>query len=173
MSMRVRLAGHLALLVFAVGLVSAVLTAAVRQDAAASAPGADMPDGPGKDVVVRVCGVCHQPDRTASLRLTRDGWDELIGEMVKRGAKLTDAEHAQVLDYLSTNFLGEAPHPINLNTAPAIDLEAVIGLGRAEAGTFIAWREKNGPCKTIDDLKNIPGVSFEKLDSARDRAGCF
>ena len=170
--MRVRLAGHLALLVFVVGLVSAVLTAAVRQDAAA-APGADMPAGPGKDVTLRVCGVCHQPDRTASLRLTRDGWDELIGEMVKRGAKLTDAERAQVLDYLSTNFLGEAPHPINLNTAPAIDLEAVIGLGRTEAGTFIAWREKNGPCKTINDLKNIAGVSFAKLDAARDRAGCF
>lgn len=170
--MRVRLAGHLALLVFVVGLVSAVLTAAVRQDAAA-APGADMPDGPGKDVTLRVCGVCHQSDRTASLRLTRDGWDELIGEMVKRGAKLTDAERAQVLDYLSTNFLGEAPHPINLNTAPAIDLEAVIGLGRTEAGTFIAWREKNGPCKTINDLKNIAGVSFAKLDAARDRAGCF
>ena len=126
-----------------------------------------------KDVTLRVCGVCHQPDRTASLRLTRDGWDELIGEMVKRGAKLTDAERAQVLDYLSTNFLGEAPHPINLNTAPAIDLEAVIGLGRTEAGTFIAWREKNGPCKTINDLKNIAGVSFAKLDAARDRAGCF
>jgi competence ComEA-like helix-hairpin-helix protein len=171
--MRVRVAGYLTVLVFVVGLVSAGVTAAGRQDASASGAGSAMPDGPGKDVVVRVCGVCHQPDRTASLRLTRDGWDELIGEMVKRGAKLTDAEHAQVLDYLSTNFLGEAPHPINLNTAPAIDLEAVIGLGRAEARAFIAWRETSGPCKTIDDLKHVPGVSFAKLDAARDRAGCF
>jgi competence protein ComEA len=173
MSLRARFAGHLPLFVFVVVFVSAVLTAAGRQDAAAPAAGSDMPDGPGKDVVVRACGVCHQPDRTASLRLTRDGWDELIGEMVKRGAKLTDAEHAQVLDYLSTNFLGEAPHPINLNTAPAIDLEAVVGLGRTEARALIAWREKSGPCKTIDDLKNVPGVSYAKLDAARDRTGCF
>jgi competence protein ComEA len=171
--MRAHIIRHTTLLAFLVGIGSVVMAGAARQDAAAPSPGAGMPDGPGKDVTVRICGVCHQPNRTASLRLTREGWDELIGEMIKRGAKATDAEREQVLDYLSANFLGEAPHPINLNTAPAIDLEAVVGLRRSEARALVDWREKNGPCKTIDDLKNIAGVSFERLEAARDRAGCF
>ncbi len=157
-------------------MVSVGAAVAARQDAAVQSvqpSGEGLPDGPGKDVTVRICGVCHQANRTASLRLTRDGWSELIGEMVKRGAKGNDEEHQEVLDYLTAHFLGEAPHPINLNTAPAIDLEAVIGLLRKEARALVAWRTANGPCKTISDWKDIPGVDYKKLDAARDRAGCF
>jgi competence protein ComEA len=171
--MRMRLAASLATFTLIGSMLSAGMTAAAVQDSAAPDPGAGMPDGPGKDVTVRICGVCHEARRTASLRLTREGWDELIGEMVKRGAKATDQERETVLDYLTANFLGEAPHPINLNTAPAIDLEAVVGLLRSEARALVAWREAHGACKTIDDLKQVPGVDFAKLDAARDRAGCF
>jgi hypothetical protein len=35
---------------------------------------AQLPDGPGKDAVVKVCGFCHDPITAASVRLTRDGW---------------------------------------------------------------------------------------------------
>jgi DNA uptake protein ComE-like DNA-binding protein len=73
---------------------------------------------------------------------------------------------------LSTNFLGEAARAINLNTAPSIDLESVVGLLRSESKALIAWREKT-KCKTIDDLKNVPGLDFKKIEAARDRIGCF
>ena len=73
-----------------------------------------------------------------------------------------------MLDYLATNFLGEASRPLNVNTAPQIDLESVAGLLRKEAGAVIEYREKNGPFKTLDDMKKVPGLDFKKIDSRRD-----
>lgn len=67
----------------------------------------------------KVCGVCHEARRAASVRLTREGWDTVIQQMVTRGAKGTPEELAQVLDYLATNFLGEAARPGPLSPSPA------------------------------------------------------
>ena len=155
-------------------LVAAGVRASARQDAAPPpATGEGLPDGPGKDLVVRMCGLCHQPVRAASVRLTREGWQTVIEDMVKRGAKGTDEEKEKVLEYLVTNFLGEAPRPINVNSAPQIDLESVIGLLRSEARALIAFREKNGPCKAVDELKKVPGLDFKKIEAAKDRIVCF
>ena len=107
------------------------------------------------------------------MRLTREGWQDVIAKMVSLGAKGSDAELVAVLDYLSTNFKGDAPKPVNLNTAPAIDLESVAGLLRKEAAALIAYRTKHGPCKTLEDLKKIPGVDFRKINRRRDRLVCF
>ena len=141
---------------------------------AARAGGQDsFPDGPGKDMTVRVCGACHSPERSAAVRLTRGGWQDVIGKMVSLGAKGSDVELAAVLDYLSANFKGDAPKPVNMNTAPAIDLESVAGLLRKEAAALIAYRTKYGPCKTLQDLKKIPGVDFRKIERRRDRLVCI
>jgi competence protein ComEA len=141
---------------------------------ASPATGQDpFPEGAGKDVTVRICGTCHPSARGASVRLTREGWQDVIAKMVSLGAKGTDDELAAVLDYLSTNFKGDAPKPVNLNTAPAIDLESVAGLLRKEAAALIAYRTKHGPCKALEDLKKIPGVDFRKINRRRDRLVCF
>lgn len=130
--------------------------------------GEGLPDGPGKDVTVRMCGVCHEPRRAASVRLTVDGWAAVIDGMMKRGAKGSDEDVAAVLAYLSTHFLGEASQPVNVNTAPQIDLELVAGLLRSEAAAVIQYREKNGPFTSLDDMKKVPGLDFEKIESKRD-----
>jgi len=141
---------------------------------AARAVGQDsFPDGPGKDITVRVCGACHSASRSAAVRLTRGGWQDVIAKMVSLGAKGSDADLAAVLDYLSANFKGDAPKPVNMNTAPAIDLESVAGLLRKEAAALIAYRAKHGPCKTLEDLKKIPGVDFRKIERRRDRLVCI
>ncbi len=132
-----------------------------------------LPDGPGKDVTIRVCSQCHEPQRAASVRLTRDGWEAVLAKMVGLGMRATDDELTQILEYLSENFKGEAPKPINLNSATSIELESVAALLRKEAAAWIAYRNKNGPCKTLDDLKRVPGVPFKKIDERRDRLVCF
>ena len=150
------------------------LVVAVLLAGAARAAGQDsFPDGPGKDVTVRVCGACHSPERSAAVRLTRGGWQAVIGKMVSLGAKGSDTDLAAVLDYLSANFKGEAPKPVNMNTARAVDLESVAGLLRREAAALIAYRTKHGPCKTLQDLKKIPGVDFRKIERRRDRLVCI
>lgn len=131
------------------------------------------PEGPGKDVTVRMCGTCHPPERSAAVRLTRDGWRDVIAKMVSLGAQGSDAERVAVLDYLSANFKGDAPKPVNLNTAPAIDLESVAGLLRKESRALIAYRTKHGPCKALEDLKQVPGVDFRKISRRRDRLVCI
>jgi len=135
---------------------------------------AALPDAPARETVIRVCGQCHEPQRAASLRLTRQGWEDVVQKMKGLGvsALATDAEVAQITDYLSENFKGEAPKPINLNSASAIDLEAVAGLLRKEAAAWIAYRSKT-PCKSLDDLKQVQGLPFEKIDKRRDRLVCF
>jgi competence protein ComEA len=130
--------------------------------------GEGLPDGPGKDVTVQACAPCHEARRAASVRLTRDGWAAVIDSMQKRGAKISAEEFPIILDYLTTHFLGEALQPLNLNTAAQIDLEAAGGLLRREAAAVIRYREQNGRFKTLDDLKQVPGLDFKKIDSRRD-----
>jgi competence protein ComEA len=112
--------------------------------------------------------LCHEARRAASVRLTREGWAGVIDSMMKRGARVGEGDFDVILDYLSTHFLGEAAQPINVNTAPQIDLESVAGLLRREAAALIEYREKNGPFKTLDDVKKVPGLDFKKIDSRRD-----
>jgi len=138
-----------------------------------AAMAATMPPGEARDVTVRVCAPCHEPQRAASLRLTREGWEGVVAKMVGLGARASQEELAQITAYLSTNFKGEAPKPINLNSATAVELESVAGLLRKESAALIAWRSKNGPCKSLDDLKNVPGVPFAKIDERRDRLVCI
>ena len=51
-----------------------------------------LPEGKGKDETIRVCGTCHPPERGASVRLTREGWQDVIAKMVTLGAKGTDQD---------------------------------------------------------------------------------
>ena len=132
-----------------------------------------MPEGPNRELTVRVCAACHEPQRAASVRLTREGWQEVVAKMVGLGAKGTDEEIAKVTDYLAEHFKGEAARPINMNTASAVDLEAVAGLLRKEAALWIKYRNDERPCKSIDDLKKVPGCPFNKVDTKRDRLVCF
>jgi competence protein ComEA len=154
----------------AVGLIvaAAVAVAAGQENQASRPSGEGMPDGPGKDVTVRACGTCHEGRRAASVRLTREGWAAVIEDMQTRGAKVSAEEFPVVLDYLATHFLGEALQPLNLNTAAQIDLEAAGGLLRSEAAAVIRYREQRGRFKTLDDLKNVPGLDFKKIESRRD-----
>jgi competence protein ComEA len=128
-----------------------------------------LPDGTGKEQMVKVCGVCHEPQRAASIRLTREGWEQTIGDMVARGARGSDEDFQAILEYLSTYFLGEASKPLNVNTATALDLESVLLLLRKEAAAVIAHREKNGLFKNVDELKKVPGIDAKKVDAQKDR----
>ena len=132
-----------------------------------------LPDGPGKAELQKVCGICHQAERSAAVRLTREGWEGVIGDMIARGARGTDEEFAAILDYLSKNFLGEAARPLNINKATNIELESVAGLTRKEAAALIAWREKAGVCKSLEDLKKAPGVDYKKIETRKDFLVCF
>ena len=148
------------------GMGAAAVWMGLASPAAAQTP---LPDGAGKEQMMKICGQCHEPQRAASIRLTREGWEATIGDMIARGARGTDQDFQAILDYLSTNFLGEASRPLNINTATPVELESVLLLLRKEAAAVIAYREKNGFFKTVDDLKKVPGIDAKKIDAQKDR----
>jgi len=133
---------------------------------------AQLPDGPGRVETMKVCGSCHPAERGASVRLTRDGWEDVITKMVALGARGSDAELAAVLEYLSTHFKGDAAVPLNLNRATSVELESVAGFLRKESAAWIAWRGKH-PCTSPDDLRAVPGLDFKKIDTRREHLVCF
>ncbi len=59
---------------------------------------------------------------------------------------------------------------INLNTADAAGLEQLPGIGPAIAARIIAWREQNGPFRSVDELTAVSGIGQKTLDGLRDRA---
>jgi mono/diheme cytochrome c family protein len=74
----------------------------------------ELPEAPGKALIQTACGQCHGLDVVVSQRRSRDGWTEVVSQMVGNGAELSDADYNLVIEYLATN-LG----PASQNAAPA------------------------------------------------------
>lgn len=85
-------------------LAPAIMASTIWSTVAFAAPNDALPEAPGKAVVVRACTSCHQAPMVVAKRRTADQWDEVIGKMIDRGARMTEAEQDQVYDYLVRYF---------------------------------------------------------------------
>jgi competence protein ComEA len=130
---------------------------------------AQLPDGPGKAETEKLCSQCHELARSISLRQDRTGWEATVDKMVTLGAKTTDKETGAVIDYLAAHFAAEEAPRINVNKARAIELESGLTLRRSQAAAIVEYRSKNGPFKSIEDLKKVPGIDAAKIEAAKDR----
>jgi competence protein ComEA len=128
-----------------------------------------LPDGPGKEQTLQLCGVCHEAAKATSVKLTREGWIETIDRMKAFGADGTEQEFAVVLEYLATHFEGEVVRPLDMNTAEAIDLESVLSLLRRESAAVLQYRAKRGPFSSLEDLKDLDTTLFKKIEAKKDR----
>jgi mono/diheme cytochrome c family protein len=81
--------------------------------ALAQAP-APLPDAPNRETVQRICSGCHPAQIVLGRGMTREQWGGIVSNMISRGAKGSDEEFAQIVDYLATNL-----PPITPGTAPA------------------------------------------------------
>jgi virginiamycin B lyase len=75
----------------------------------AQQPGHDFPDGPGKDIVVAVCGNCHDINR-ARAGYTADGWNTLQHMMQNFATPISADDWPTVTAYLIKAF-PERPRP--------------------------------------------------------------
>jgi hypothetical protein len=64
----------------------------------------ELPDGPGKKEVVKLCDGCHDLTFTISTRETEEGWTRIVNDMRSKGADGTDAEFAKVIEYLTAHM---------------------------------------------------------------------
>lgn len=63
-----------------------------------------LPDGPGRDVTVKVCTTCHGLENVVRVRMTKQRWGTVVDDMVSRGATASDDEIEQIINYLAANF---------------------------------------------------------------------
>jgi len=127
----------------------------------------ELPAGPGKSTLIRVCSKCHSPDNVIANGQDRAGWENTITKMAGFGAEGTDEEFTAILDYLEKNF--PPVTTVHVNQATAAQLESGLGLSTTEAEAVIEYRKKNGDFKSLDDLKKVPDVDAKKLDAKKDR----
>ncbi len=75
---------------------------------AKAAPGKDkyplLPAGEGRATVIKVCGQCHTPERPATQRHDKAGWNAIIDTMMQNGAVASDEDFDTVVAYLVKNF---------------------------------------------------------------------
>src|SRR5579885_1905908 len=83
---------------------AALSLTANAQTARNSAGSPQLPNAPGKETVQKVCGNCHSANLVLGRGMTREEWSEVVASMISRGAKATQDEFAQVIDYLAKNF---------------------------------------------------------------------
>jgi competence protein ComEA len=134
------------------------------------AQAADLPDGPGKDLIQRACIGCHKADELSAYRFTKDEYHGIVQRMAERGAQATPAELSVIADYLFEHFPKvEDRTKINVNKATAQEIAAGLSLTEAEAEAVVKYRERHGDYHAWGDLLTIYGVDGRKIEAAKDK----
>jgi competence protein ComEA len=134
------------------------------------APAADLPDGRGKDLILRACVGCHKAEEIAVYRFSKDEYHAIVYRMGERGAQATRPELDIIADYLFENFPKiEDPAKINVNKATAQQIAAGLALTNDEAEAVVKYRERHGDFRAWGDLLIIYGVDGKKIAAAKDK----
>jgi competence ComEA-like helix-hairpin-helix protein len=121
------------------------------------APGSDLPDGKGKDVVETACSDCHSLERIKAERRDEEGWNSLIHEMLENGAAINANDMPVIVAYLAKNFGPDKK--VNVNTAAANEIAGVLKLESAGVAAVIRYRAEHGKFKNLDELKKASGAA--------------
>ena len=81
---------------------------------------------------------------------------------IKRTLPKMDRQAAQVLQFRIPKATGK----VNINTADVESLMSLKGIGAVKANAVIAYRQQNGPFKSIEEIMNVKGIkkaTFEKI----------
>ncbi len=83
-------------------------------------------------------------------------------DAINRAAFLRDGE--KVVVPVKGNPSIDAPasrKKININTAVENDLQALPHIGEVRSRDIVNYRNRHGPFKTVEELKNVPGIGEE------------
>jgi competence protein ComEA len=130
------------------------------------------PEGQGKDTFLRICSVCHGPQIVLGRGNTVDGWTQVVLNMVQRGAQGSEEEFGEIVQYLAKNFPPKAEGSVltvNVNKALAEEIKTALDIALKDAQAIVAYREHNGPFKTVEQVEKVPGVDAAKIESKKDR----
>ncbi|MCX6338696.1 MAG: helix-hairpin-helix domain-containing protein [Candidatus Aureabacteria bacterium] len=70
----------------------------------------------------------------------------------------------------SSKAAGARQGKININTASVTELDdALSGIAAKKAGTIVQFRKTHGPFRSIEDIKNVPGIGEKLFERNKDR----
>ncbi len=106
----------------------------------------------------RVCGRCHALQIVFDTPMSYDAWLATLQKMVDQGARGSDAEYDDILDFLHRTMT-----TIDINAADADELQTVLNLPAPTAEAILARRSRR---KFMDlaDLKTVPGVDATSIE---------
>jgi competence ComEA-like helix-hairpin-helix protein len=149
--------------IFCLLFAAAALAGAIASDDEAR----DLPDGPGKETVAKVCIDCHTAGTFRKMRFNEAEWEDKVGDMVDRGAKADEKQQAEIVAYLVRNFGPGAK--VNMNTAPLSELMVVLGFTADESKALVAYRTGHGAFKDWSEVARVSGVDAKKVESQKDK----
>ena len=107
--------------------------------------------------------------------------DDACTDAVNLARKVEDGEHVHLPSYeeaeqgfaapaqaAAQDTAGTVSGKVNINTASEAELEELPGIGPSTAQKIIADRDANGPYRSLEDLKRVPGIGDKKYASLED-----
>lgn len=117
------------------------------------------PEAEGRSMVIELCGGCHDASATVEKRKTRTDWGKSVEDMRAKGATPTDDEAKVIAAYMTRHF-----GIVNVNTAAADEIQAVLGVSPKEAQAIVEHRGSHGAFSTLEDLKKVAGADAARLE---------
>jgi competence protein ComEA len=154
---------HLVPLVAALCLVSAIAGRAQTSQTPVPSPVAipqDFPEGPNRDVVVRLCRDCHPVTQVTRRRESRFHWSGLVEQMMGEGANITNEDFELVVTYLSV-ALGKK---VKINEASAKVIAETFDISDEEAAAIVKYRTEKGAFKDWKAIASVPGIDAKRIE---------
>ena len=126
----------------------------------------NLPPGDGKTLTAERCSSCHSLERTVQLRKAKNGWEDIVFDMVGRGAPIFIDEANQIIEYLTAVLGPDAPPFIDVNRASKEDMVKVPGITAELADKLVAYRQDHGALASRDQIREILGLdqkAYEKI----------
>ena len=154
-------------LVFAVSMASAFGQAPAKPQQPATSPAAAVDPVKAEEEFIRVaeatieqaCRTCHPIENVLRLRRTSREWSDMIMAMAGRGATATDEQFDMIHQYL-TRYYGR----VQINTAPADELSAVLGLTAKDAAAVVEHRKAHGRFADVAAVLKVQGIDKSKIE---------
>ena len=101
-----------------------------------------------------------------SVNLAQKLSDEAVIYVAKEGEDVPALGSSE--SSATSSASAEKTGKVHLNRATETELQTVSGIGQKRAQDIIAYREANGPFRSVDDLKNVSGIGEKTLEKLRD-----
>jgi competence protein ComEA len=129
----------------------------------------EFPAGQGREAVMRLCVKCHSPNIILASGQDRVGWENTITKMVRLGATGNDEDFTDIADYLTEKFPPSPVKKIFVNMATDKQIAQVLEISDDQAKAIVDYRDKQKGFKSLDEMKQVPGVDAEKIEAHKDR----